>query len=176
MYVNYNDYELLYLIREGSLPALDMMFNKYDILILTKVIDLFPSEDKTKDLIQECRMVLYDCIMKYSFNYDVTFYSYFLICLKRKIKKELTSEYYDSYFVLRENQTPNELTTGITIDAYKREFSDNKIAMLILEENIIRNVALRNIAREYNLPYKWLRKKKREILEDFKKILTKNLN
>ena len=176
MYTNYNDYELIYLIKEGSQSALDMIFKKYEFLIYTKALYLINDLSKLSDLIQECRMVLYDCIMKYSFDFDVTFYSYFLICLRRKIKRELECEYYENYFILRENQTPDTLSSGITLDAYKRQFKNDKIAMIILEENILRDVNLHRIAIEYNLDYKHLIKKKREILEDFKKILTKNLN
>ena len=33
MYVNYNDYELIYLVKEGITPARKVLFDKYSILL-----------------------------------------------------------------------------------------------------------------------------------------------
>ena len=61
---NYNDYELLYLIREGSEFALNYLFKKYDVLIYKIATSFYPKGDKFEDLLQEGRMVLYNSINK----------------------------------------------------------------------------------------------------------------
>ena len=52
-YTNYNDYELLYLISEGSELALDLLYKKYYIYI-NKVVGKINVPKYTKeDLVQE---------------------------------------------------------------------------------------------------------------------------
>ena len=79
MFVNYNDYELLYLIQDGEEKALHVLLKKYDTLIYTVVREMYPYGDKAYDLMQEGRMTLYNCIYKYSKAKEISFYSYFYI-------------------------------------------------------------------------------------------------
>ena len=170
MYVNYNDFELLYLIKDGNPKALDMMFYKYDVLIKKTAFKILGSDDKIYDLIQEGRMLLYECIYKYNEHYDISFYSYFLICLRRKLKREITKGYYDNYICLRENLSFGiDLSDRILLRAYKREFKNDPLALAILDEHILRDISIATLAKEYNIPYKKLINKKKEIIEAIKK-------
>ena len=172
MYQNYNDYELLYLIRDGNPNALNMMFRKYDTLIKKEAYELLEDNNKVFDLIQEGRMLLYDCINKYDDRYDISFYSYFLICLRRKFKREIKREYYYDYYELRENAFfDTDLSEKIALRAYRRQFKDDELAMVILEEHIIRDISIAEIAKEYDIPYKKVMNKKKEIIEAIKKII-----
>ena len=74
----YNDYELLYLIKDGNEKAFNYFFQKYDCLIIKIAIDLYPQGDKQDDLVQEGRMILYDCIKNYDSSYGTPFFSFFI--------------------------------------------------------------------------------------------------
>ncbi len=172
MFTNYNDYELLYLIKDGNPKALNMMFLKYDVLIKKTALKILGGDDKINDLIQEGRMQLYECIHKFDDSYEISFYSYFLICLRRRLKRELTKEYYDDFVCLRENLAVGvDLSDRILIRAYKREFKDDPLALAILDEHILRDLSVAELAKEYNIPYKKVINKKKEIIEAIKKII-----
>ncbi len=171
MYTNYNDYELIYLIRDNNPNAFDLLFSKYDVLIKLIVNEMYQRDERSYDLIQEGRMLLYECINKYDWDYDVSFFSYFSICLRRKIKKELRKDYYSNTFRLKDNMayTNNGLDERILIELYKRQYKDDELALIILEDNIKREISLIQLAVDLKINYKKLLRKKREILDSIKK-------
>ena len=71
MYINCNDYELLYLINEGNEKALKLLFDKYDHLIRMLAKEYAPYGNRSADLAQEFRMILYKCIECYKEEYDI---------------------------------------------------------------------------------------------------------
>jgi RNA polymerase sporulation-specific sigma factor len=85
----YNDYELVYLIREDSEEAMELMMRKYDPLIKSVVSYYFKKFDNFKvdfdDMVQEARLSLFMSLKKYDCDSGIAFYSFFLVCLKRKI-------------------------------------------------------------------------------------------
>ena len=173
MYQNYNDYELLYLIKDSNPKALNMLFRKYDVLIKTVASEMYTHDSRLYDLIQEGRMLLYECIYKYDDTREISFFSYFLICLKRKFRRELTRDYYSNCCTLRDNMSYEEsdLYSRITLSTYKREYKNDKLALLILEENIIREVSIYQLSIDYKISYYKLVNKKKEIIETLKKII-----
>ena len=102
-YSIYNDYELLYLIEEGNELAFNIMFSKYEKYIWKIVFMYYPYNHKTEDLVQEGRLVLYRCISTYNPLLQVSFFSYFTICLKRYIFKEIKKTYYENQVELNDN-------------------------------------------------------------------------
>lgn len=103
-YKIYNDYEMLYLIKEGNELAYNIMFLKYEKYIWRLVTDLYSKQTKSEDMVQEGRMVLHSCILGYNSYMGISFFSYFSICLKRKIFKEMKKSYYDDYIHLNDDQ------------------------------------------------------------------------
>lgn len=86
--LQYNDYELIYLIQsEFCEPALKIMFKKYELLIY-KYLHLYnvPKEDYD-DYIQEAKILMYEAISKFDESKNKTFTRFYELILKRKIIK-----------------------------------------------------------------------------------------
>ena len=86
MYYKYNDYELIYLVNEGVEEAFNELIHKYTYL-LKKVHRTRFSNVSKDDFIQEGLMVLTAAIRTFNPLEDITFFSYFSICLNRKLNK-----------------------------------------------------------------------------------------
>lgn len=86
--MEYNDYELVYMIRENE-EALEYMVKKYEPLF-KKFAYSFVLKYKNKgieieDIIQHCRIILCRTLDMYNPNNDVLFYSYLMVSLKRGV-------------------------------------------------------------------------------------------
>lgn len=172
---NYNDYELLYLIREGSEFALNYLFKKYDVLIYKIATSFYPKGDKFEDLLQEGRMVLYNSINKFDFNKGTSFYSFFVICLKRQYIKLVSDEYYSDCIVCED--------LGGVADSVNLHSSSSKIIPLskhlenteyydMFRECFIENITISAYAKKYNIPYAKCYRKYSRMLKILKNLLT----
>lgn len=80
----YNDYELLYLIGEGSEEAEEILYMKYSPLI-KKRISAFRIQSRYRDdFYQEGLMCLNDAIKSFNDHYNKTFNKFFDMVLQRK--------------------------------------------------------------------------------------------
>ena len=88
MYVNYNDYELIYLIKEGSTQAREILFNKYSVL-LKKIYKegFYYKIYQMHDFIQEGLLILNKVIYSYSLEFSYNFYNYFKLCFARRLSR-----------------------------------------------------------------------------------------
>lgn len=172
MYIKYNDNELIYLIKEGSDKALELMFDKYEHLITTIVKEAYPYGDKANDLIQEGRMVLFECIRFFNCSYNISFYTYFYISLKRKLSREFNNDYYKGYIPFRESKYGEEsyINNGI-LTIYDRLYKDDDLAMLLLNDYFLGNISLSSIAKKYGIDYMILFRKKNSIIRSMKKYI-----
>lgn len=177
MYLNYNDYELLYLISDGNYKAYDLIIEKYKVLIEVMSKRASINENKIDDFIQEGLLLLIDCIKRYNSSIGVSFYSYFLICLKRKLGLFLSSSYYvnndkfdeDNYLCENNSYNDDSLLKCISYDI-KKEFDD--ISILLFNECLIGNQSLTDFAKDNNIStniiykkYAILKKRIKEYLE-----------
>ena len=88
MYINYNDYELIYLAKENSETAKKILFDKYSTLISKMYREGFYYQKyHYSDFLQEGLMILETTINNYKNDYDVSFYNYFKICFARRLKR-----------------------------------------------------------------------------------------
>jgi len=82
---NLNDYYLIYLYREGSEIALNLLFKKYEPLIYKEVklynIDKFYFED----CLQIGRIALFKSIETFNESHGASFYTFFKVVLYREI-------------------------------------------------------------------------------------------
>ncbi|MDE7213715.1 MAG: hypothetical protein K2N42_03965 [Anaeroplasmataceae bacterium] len=84
MYYQANDNELLYLIREGNILAYRVLYKKYEHLIYK-----FYKENSSlngvvlNDFMQEGFMCLEKAIHTYQEKYKCSFYSFFILLLRR---------------------------------------------------------------------------------------------
>ena len=177
MYINFNDFELLYLVKEGSEKAKTLLFDKYSTLIKKIYREGFYYQRyHYSDFLQEGLMVLENVVCNYKNHYEVTFYNYFKICFARRLKR-INSQ--------------NDLRICEKVVKYRvtdiKDINDNKLRHIlekecekepeiikkILNECVIGNYSLNRFCEENNLNYRkiyYLYTKMRLKLE---KILTK---
>ena len=88
MYINYSDSELVYLAKEGIEEAKSYLFKKYTTLIM-KIYSssMYYKEQSLSDFVQEGLIVLEAVIESYDMTFTNSFYSYFLVCFKRRISR-----------------------------------------------------------------------------------------
>lgn len=113
MYRNLNDYELLYMIREGD-DTFSYLYQKYQPLIykmVKKYVTIFKKYGyELDDLMQIGNITLYKASQLYSFYNDTMFYSYFIKSLKNAILDEI-----DKNRTLRRETLNNSLFYDQTI-------------------------------------------------------------
>ncbi len=170
-YKNYNDYELLYLINEGSELAFNVFFEKYEIYI-TKIVSQFVyyNNENFEDLVQEGRITLYQCIKSYNQNNNASFFSYFTVIYRRKIIRLLNSAYYNNHVVLDENIITyhcDKESKKITGDMY---FTD-PLKIDFFNECIIGQMSLTTYARKNKLSYDKVYYLNKKVIEELKEIL-----
>ena len=93
-YKNYNDYELVYEIREQNEDAYNIMMQKYSTLI-NKYASLYYSKAKSykieyDDLVQEGYIGLFQAIDSYDENSSL-FYTFASLCIKREMERLIKS-------------------------------------------------------------------------------------
>lgn len=82
-----NDYELIYLFRDGNEVALNLLFKKYEAFIQSKLNTFKVTGALREDFYSEALMALYAAITSYNDNIRITFYNYFNIVLTRRFVK-----------------------------------------------------------------------------------------
>ena len=96
-----NDYELLYLIENDSEEALEVMFEKYNNLIVSLISKYHFNKEIEDDIYQEAKMVLYKAIKTFNVNFGKTFTMYFKKLLENRlntlIKKSRIEEQNEIY-------------------------------------------------------------------------------
>ncbi|MGM0495131.1 MAG: sigma-70 family RNA polymerase sigma factor [Bacillota bacterium] len=78
---NYNDFEIINLIKQGNQEAFVFMVNKYKFLI-AKNIRKFNLVYDYEDCYQECLMLLYKSIIKFNEKFNKTFTRFFEMNLR----------------------------------------------------------------------------------------------
>lgn len=149
---NYNDKELIYLIKDGSNPkALELIVDKYNILSL-KIIRTFKIVNyDEEDFLSEANGILMKCIRHYS--NEGSFYTYFSVSLKRyliKIKnQELECVIHLGEDVIDSSTIDDEYLNEMKVrEIYKRSSNlQRQIADLIL-----RGFAVSEISKKLNIP------------------------
>lgn len=92
-YKDYNDEELVYLIRESSIEAKDLLFEKYKYIIdaiikkYSQVIRVLGID--FKDMYQDAYVGFTDAINGYDPNKDASLKSFVSLCVQRKIQTAL---------------------------------------------------------------------------------------
>lgn len=92
-YDDYNDYELVYLVREESEEAIDIIMDKYEPIIRNMASYYYDNFKFIKldleDLIQEGRIGLLYAIRHFSETRNALFYSFAILCIKGKMVNQL---------------------------------------------------------------------------------------
>lgn len=181
MYINCNDYELLYLINDGNEKALNVLFEKYEHLIRMLAKEYVPYGNTSLDLAQEFRMVLFRCIKCYKDDFRISFYSYFLISVNRKAKKMIKSDYYQESLLLSEeclsyydsSYKNDDFMIKTIVNLINNKYKD-KIYLDIFYDCIIGGISLSQYAIENNLIYANLYYKYKKLCNEIKEFTKKH--
>ena len=88
-YKNYNDYELIYMVRENDDNCRDILFCKYQPIIHNIANDYYIRFSKYgydyDDFIQEANIAFQKALLYYDENKDTIFYSFVILCVKRSL-------------------------------------------------------------------------------------------
>ena len=93
-YKDYNDYELLYMIKENNDEAIDIMIEKYEPII-KKLASSFSYNYESvdmEDLIQEGRIAVYKSINTYK-DSKALFYTYVIVAIKNAMLNFCNKEF-----------------------------------------------------------------------------------
>lgn len=172
---NYNDYELIYLYREGNPKALELLIGKYTVLI-NKLLITYDIEYKD-DIRQDCVMVVFDCIRGYNMNSNTTFYTYTKVSIQRKIfsyKSKLILEMNTirQFISLNRNNIVSKDLSFIH-DRIKIILNNDELLLEIYTNCIIGSVSLKDMSLILNKNYNYIYYKYKYIISKLKNLLTK---
>lgn len=171
-FASYNDFELLYLIKEGSELALNILYDKYYYLIRKIAKKYFPYGDKLDDLTQEGFLILNNCINKFDDRKPVLFYTFISICLNHRFSYLVNKgSYYDDYVVFNE-KIHHKCTSYTSGYSFKSLDIFDDIDKKIYEECIIDGLSLKGFSNKYNISYSKVYYRSKNIVNELKKILT----
>ena len=174
MFVNYNDYELLYLINdEGSEQAFDILFKKYDIFIKNIARKYLFDSDKRDDLYQEGLLVLLKCIKSFREAENASFYSYFYVSLNRRYSLLLKRDKYysENLFIDCFDSVPDEKEKEQSLTYFEMILKNQKndLGVLYLEDCINCGNSLHSFAKYNNISYYKAVKIKQKVINEIKK-------
>ncbi|MCM1130199.1 MAG: hypothetical protein NC310_04775 [Roseburia sp.] len=178
MYVQANDNELIYLIKEGNQAAYRTLYIKYEHLIRK----IYNENLKTRgicfaDFLQECMMCLNRAIYTFKETFGCTFYSYFLVIIRKNYSKLMRT----NALYLKEHNTeytPENLfadsnSKSFLVDLVIRELElTDDLEKDLFYECILKNVKVVQIAKKYKKKYTSVYIKYKKIKEKIEKILT----
>ena len=168
---SYNDYELIYLVSEGSEQALDLLYHKYYIYINKVVSGYRIPRYKKDDLVQEGVNVFFSCVKNYNpYKYNKTFYNYFKFALERQLYKVVNnSTYYSTKLILTDNNFKDETDCqSILIRSY-REMLENDLDKEIFDKCLVEGLSLATFAKIKGIDYKKVYYRAKCICEQLKK-------
>ncbi len=172
----YNDYELIYMIKDNNDAALNLMYEKYTPFIYMIIRDMNIYDKYKDDFLQEGYMSLNDAIRTYDMNYNKTFYKYFEVILRRRYYR-----LYKTYSKLDVPVEDLELTLGDKPVIYNKDASllfdrgfialDNKLEKDIYISLYKEGLSYKEVASKYNINIK----KVYNTIQKIKKVLNKNI-
>lgn len=97
--MDYNDYELVYLVRENDESATEILLKKYDNIIWSICYSCYRRyfnysiDIDVEDLVQEARITLYYAFRNYNPDSDFLVYSFVVLVVKRRVVSLLNTKY-----------------------------------------------------------------------------------
>lgn len=141
-YKDYNDFELLSYVSEGSEDAVEVLFEKYNPLIVVTANRLYCYCKNTglelNDLIQEGRLGLNLAINSFTEDKETTFYTYAKTCIERKMISMIVGARRQKHRVLNESlslEGSAELNNTFTFEKSLEDNSYNPENILVDTEN-----------------------------------------
>ena len=175
--LTYNDNELLYLVKENSEEALEILIEKYRFCIWNKMRDMNIEMASRDDFLQEGLILLHKAIDSFIEEKNVTFYSYFHLLLTRKFIDLLRKQKREKRIV------PFEMLEEYVIDVGSHEeyvkesrIQFSKLEQIIFQMRFLEEKKPKEIARDLMLPIRKIYDGIDRIKRKMKDEKEKNLN
>ena len=88
-YKNYNDYELIYMIRENDESSKSILFEKYHPVLVSIANEFYLKYNQYgydyDDFLQEANIAFFNSLISFNENKNVLLYSYITLCFRRKL-------------------------------------------------------------------------------------------
>ena len=133
-----NDYELLFLIKEGNEKAYEVIMKKYEPFIKKMSYRFYSIIDD--DFLYDGYLVLNEAIIKYHEGYSKTFLKFFELLLAR---------YFCKYIKKMENERIALNEYSYELSLVNRKIKDKRIEIAKQEINNIKEELLKKIILEY---------------------------
>lgn len=198
-YKNYNDYELVYQVRENDKVAYDVLMKKYSKLV-DKYANYYYLKNKNigieiEDLYQEGMLGVVMALNDYNSN-DTLFYTYALLCIRREMERLVKASKRKKHMILNDSISLNS-SVSYDDDLYLEEvipssynveesfFTEELSRMLISLKNVFDNEDSMIYELKYNcfsnkeisvlleLPYKYVDNRLRKIRKIIKHYILK---
>ena len=124
---DYNDYELICLAREGNEDAVNILYNKYKPIIVSKSSDAIVMAShhgiEINDIMQEGFIGLEEAIMGFSEKDNTSFYTFAVLCINRQIINYLRKMTKGKDRILNDAIAIDETIEKNICDDFNAEFS-----------------------------------------------------
>lgn len=125
--MEYNDYELVCLAREGNEDAINIIYNKYKPIIVSKSKDMIVLAShhgiEISDIMQEGYIGLEEAINNFSEHDNASFYTFAVLCINRQIITYLRRTTGGKDKILNDAVTIDETVEKTMRDDFDTEFS-----------------------------------------------------
>lgn len=125
--MEYNDYELVCLAREGNEEAINIIYNKYKPIIVSKSKDAIVLAShhgiEISDIMQEGFIGLEEAINDFSESDNASFYTFAILCINRQIINYLRRITGGKDKILNEAVAIDEVIEKSISDDFDTEFS-----------------------------------------------------
>lgn len=125
--MEYNDYELVCLAREGNEEATNIIYNKYKPIIVSKSKDMIVLANhhgiEISDIMQEGYIGLEEAIKGFSESDNTSFYTFAILCINRQIINYMRKTTGGKDKVLNEAVAIDETLEKTIRDDFDTEFS-----------------------------------------------------
>lgn len=136
--MEYNDYELVALAKEGNEDAVNLLYQKYKPIIVRKsqntIVRASHHGIEISDIMQEGFIGLEEAIMNFSENDNASFYTFAMLCINRQIINYLRKTTGGRDKILNDATPIDEYVEKTMKDEHNMEFS---FIYKETEENII---------------------------------------
>ena len=125
--MEYNDYELVALAKEGNEDAVNLLYQKYKPIIVRKsqntIVMASHHGIEISDIMQEGFIALEEAIMNFSENDNASFYTFAMLCINRQIINYLRKSMGGKDKILNEAAPIDDYLEKNIKDDYDTEFS-----------------------------------------------------
>ncbi len=166
-YKGWNDYELIYLFKEGSPEAYNLMFRKYKTFIISVARKCGVRFESLDDYLQEGLIMLDKSLKTYNESLNKTFTKYFeLVVMRRFWRLRSKDVYYDKL----ENDLVSTPSFKEVITEYKTCVKDKEDQDLLIEY-FYYHTSIAELSKKYKISktsiYKRLNKIKQNLAIEF---------